>query len=141
MITSVLFVQTIFTIELNFQRPKNKNNNNNNSKIKQWQLTREFCEYSHSPKQSFSEICKTRQTRRHSPSRVDRTRQTRRHLPKAIFEKNVTRLVKFARVLSESREFGASGHCLINIPMQSLQFKYHTLTFARNLRKKTIKVH
>ena len=39
--------------------------------------------------------------------------QTRRHLPKAIFEKNVTRLDKFTRVMSKSREFGASGHCLI----------------------------
>jgi hypothetical protein len=33
-------------------------------------------------------------------------------LPKAIFEKNVTSLAKFARVLSESREFGASGYSL-----------------------------
>jgi hypothetical protein len=78
-----------------------------------------FGEYSHSPKQPFSEICETRQTCRHLPSRVGRTcwhlpnhfartrrtrrhlpnhfartRQTRRHLPKAIFEKNVTRLTK-----------------------------------------------
>ncbi len=42
-----------------------------------------------------------------------RTRQTRRHSPNAIFEKNVTCLAKFARVLSESHEFGASGQCLI----------------------------
>jgi hypothetical protein len=42
-----------------------------------------------------------------------RTRQTRRHSPNAIFEKNVTRLAKFARVLSESHKFGASGQCLI----------------------------
>ena len=34
-------------------------------------------------------------------------------LPNAIFEKNVTRLDTFAQVMSESREFGASGHCLI----------------------------
>jgi hypothetical protein len=33
-------------------------------------------------------------------------------LPKAIFEKNVTRLAAFARVIRHSREFGASGHCL-----------------------------
>ncbi len=46
------------------------------------------------------------------PSRVARTRQTCRHLPKAIFEKNVTRLDKFAQVMRESREFGASGHSL-----------------------------
>jgi hypothetical protein len=31
---------------------------------------------------------------------------------KGLFEKNVTRLDTFARVMSESREFGASGHCL-----------------------------
>ncbi len=97
------------------------------------------CEYS--PKRPFSEMCRTRQTRRHSASRVARTRQTRRHLPshvartrqtrrhspsrvartrqtcghspKAIFEKNVTRLDTFARVIRHSREFGASGHCLV----------------------------
>jgi hypothetical protein len=38
--------------------------------------------------------------------------QTRRDSPKAIFEKNVTRLAKFARVIRNSRKFGASGHCL-----------------------------
>ncbi len=58
---------------------------------------------------------RTRQTRRHSPSRVARTRQTRGHSPKAIFEKNVTRLDTFARVIRHSREFGASGHCLVLI--------------------------
>jgi hypothetical protein len=42
-----------------------------------------------------------------------RTRRTRRHLPKAIFEKNVTRLAKFARVIRESRKFGESSHCLV----------------------------
>jgi hypothetical protein len=47
-----------------------------------------------------------------SPTCFARTCQTRRHLPKAILEKNVTCLAKFARVLSESREFGASGHSL-----------------------------
>jgi hypothetical protein len=65
----------------------------------------------HSP----SRVARTRQTRRHLPSRVVRTRQTRqtrRHSPKAIFEKNVTRLDTFARVIRHSREFGASGHCL-----------------------------
>ncbi len=44
---------------------------------------------------------------------VARTRQTRRHSPKAIVEKNVTRLDTFARVICHSREFGASGHCLV----------------------------
>jgi hypothetical protein len=45
----------------------------------------------------------------HLPS----TRQTRRHSPNAIFEKNVTRLATFAQVIRHSREFGASGHCLV----------------------------
>ena len=57
----------------------------------------------------FRETC---QTCRHSPSSLASTRQTCRHLPKAIFEKNVTRLDTFTRVMSESREFGSSGHCL-----------------------------
>ena len=47
------------------------------------------------------------------PYHLPSTRQTRQHSPKAIFEKNVTRLDKFARVMGESREFGASGHCLV----------------------------
>jgi hypothetical protein len=68
--------------------------------------TRQTCR--HSP----STFARTRQTRRHSPSHVARTRQSRRHSPKAIFEKNVTRLNTFARVLCHFREFGASGHCL-----------------------------
>jgi hypothetical protein len=63
----------------------------------------------HSP----STFARTRQTRRHSPSHVARTRQTRRHSPKAIFEKNVTRLDTFARVIRHFREFGASRHCLL----------------------------
>jgi hypothetical protein len=42
-----------------------------------------------------------------------RTRQTRPHSPKAISGKNVTRLDTFARVIHHSREFGASGHCLV----------------------------
>ena len=42
------------------------------------------------------------------------TRQTRPHLPKAIFDKNVTRLDTFARVIRHFCEFGASGHCLEN---------------------------
>jgi hypothetical protein len=60
-------------------------------------------------------LASTRQTRRHSPSHVARTRQTRRHSPKAIFEKNVTRLDTFARVIRHSCKFGASGHCLVKI--------------------------
>ncbi len=91
--------------------------------IKQWQWQiasanthQHFCtfvEYLHSPKRPFSEICETRQTRRHSPNCVARTRQIRQHLPKAIYEKNVTRLAKFAPVICESREFGVSSHCLV----------------------------
>jgi hypothetical protein len=46
------------------------------------------------------------------PNHLPSTRQTRRHSPKAIFEKNVTRLATFARVIRHSCEFGASGHCL-----------------------------
>jgi hypothetical protein len=58
------------------------------------------------------DLASTRQTRRHSPNHVARTRQTRRLSPKVIFEKNVTRLDTFARVIHHFREFGASGHCL-----------------------------
>ncbi len=61
---------------------------------------------------AFSEMCQTRQTRRHLPSRAARSRQTRQHLPKAIFEKNVTRLDTFARIMSEYHKFGVSGRCL-----------------------------
>jgi hypothetical protein len=71
--------------------------------------TRQTCR--HSP----SIFARTRQTRRHLPSHVARTRQTRRHSPTAIFEKNVTRLDTFARVIHHFREFGASGHCLVII--------------------------
>ncbi len=58
---------------------------------------------------AYSHPCKTC---RHSPSWFGRTHQTRPYLPNTIFEKNVTRLAKFGRVLTESRKFGASGHCL-----------------------------
>ena len=57
----------------------------------------------------FARTRQTRKTRRHSPTCFARTR---RHSPKAIFEKNVTRLAKFAQVLSESRKFGTSCHSL-----------------------------
>ncbi len=49
---------------------------------------------------------------KHLPNHLPSTRQTRRHSPKPIFEKNVTRLTTFARVIRHSREFGVSGHCL-----------------------------
>ena len=42
-----------------------------------------------------------------------RTRYIRSHSTFAIFEKNVTRLDTFARVICHFGEFGASGHCLI----------------------------
>ncbi len=83
-------------------------------KSKEWLLARKFCEFEYSPKtRHFQKYASTRQTRRHSPSRVARTRRTCRHLPKAIFEKNVTRIAKFTRVIFESRKFGASSHSLI----------------------------
>jgi hypothetical protein len=49
-------------------------------------------------------------------------------LPKAIFEKNVTRLDTFARVMSESREFGASGHCLVYLPFIENKIKKQNIT-------------
>jgi hypothetical protein len=104
------------------------------------------------PNWPFSEICKTRQncwhspyhlprtrqTCRHSPSRLPSTRQTRRHSPnrfarQANFEKNVTHLAKFAQVMSESREFGASSHCLIltlyMTQIKAIQTKDYTFGF------------
>ncbi len=45
----------------------------------------------------------------------NRTCQTCQYSPKAIFDKNVTRLAKFARVMSESRDFDTSVQCLIKI--------------------------
>ena len=35
------------------------------------------------------------------------------HLPRAVFEKNVTHLTKFVRVMSESGKWCMSGHCLV----------------------------
>jgi hypothetical protein len=58
----------------------------------------------------------------HLPSHFARTRRTRQHSPKAIFEKNVTRLAKFARVTCESREFGASSHCLVLVHVYLTSF-------------------
>jgi hypothetical protein len=72
----------------------------------------------HSP----NRIAWTPQTSQHSPSRVARTRQTRQHSPKAIFEKNVTRLDKFAQVTCESCKFGTSGHSLGFTQFQVFQF-------------------
>ncbi len=71
--------------------------------------TRQTCR--HSP----SRVAWTRQTCQHSPNHLPSTRQTpqtRRHSPKAIYEKKMTRRAKFARVVCDSHEFGASGHCL-----------------------------
>ncbi len=58
---------------------------------------------------------------RHSPTCFARTRQTCQHLQEAIFEKNVTRLDTFARVMSESCKFGASGHCLTKTQLIFIQ--------------------
>jgi hypothetical protein len=86
-----------------------------------------FVEFEYSPKWSFWKIgwtlyirqhsptCfgRTRYIRRHSPTYFARTRHTRPHSPKVFFEKNVTRLDTFARVISHTGEFEASGHCYI----------------------------
>ena len=56
---------------------------------------------------------RTRQTRIRQNVAICGTRQTRPHSPKAIFDKNVTRLDTFAQVIRHFREFGASGHCLV----------------------------
>ncbi len=58
------------------------------------------------------------------------TRQTWPHSPKAIFEKNVTRLDTFARVIRHSREFGASGHCLV---FRLKKMKAHTFCTHTNI--------
>jgi hypothetical protein len=52
---------------------------------------------------------------RHSPTTFPGLDTFARHSPKAIFEKNVTRLDTFARVIRHFGEFGASGHCLVTI--------------------------
>jgi hypothetical protein len=52
----------------------------------------------------------------HSPNICQpfpRTRYIRSHSTFAIFEKNVTRLDTFARVIRHFGKFGASGHCLV----------------------------
>jgi hypothetical protein len=54
-------------------------------------------------------------------------------LPKGFFEKNVTRLDTFARVIRHSGEFGASGHCLGKTQTNLLlefKFKEKTLSFG-----------
>jgi hypothetical protein len=86
----------------------------------------------HSP----SRVARTRQTCQHSPNHLLSTRQTRRHLPEAIFEKNVTRLAKFALVIRDSRKFGASGHCLNKTQNRGTpQAIFHkSLDFGENFR-------
>ncbi len=56
---------------------------------------------------------RTRYIRPTFANHFPRTRYIRSHSPKAIFEKNVTCLDTFARVICHFGEFGASGHCLI----------------------------
>ncbi len=58
-------------------------------------------------------FARTRYIRRHLPPYLARTRYIRSHSPKGFFEKNVTRLDTFARVIRRFGKFGASGHCLI----------------------------
>jgi hypothetical protein len=55
---------------------------------------------------------RTRQTRRHSPTYFPGLARLADICQKAFFEKNVTHLDTFARVIRHSRKFGASGHCL-----------------------------
>jgi hypothetical protein len=55
---------------------------------------------------------RTRYIRPTFANHFPRTRYIRSHSPKAIFEKNVTRLDTFARVIRHFGKFGASGHCL-----------------------------
>ncbi len=74
----------------------------------------------HSP----SGVARTRQTRRHSPSRVARTRQTCRHLPKAVFEKNVTRLAKFANLFFRI--------------LLKITYKFEQRNLGQNLRRKNV---
>ncbi len=63
---------------------------------------------------------RTRYIRPTFANHFPRTRYIRSHSPKAIFEKNVTRLDTFARVIRHFGEFGASGHCLIKVHMFQL---------------------
>jgi hypothetical protein len=51
-----------------------------------------------------------------------RTRYICPHSPKGFFEKNVTRLDTFARVIRQNGEFGASGHCLIETSVITFVF-------------------
>jgi len=69
----------------------------------------------------------------HSPTFANhfpRTRYIRSRLTFATFDKNVTRLDTFARVICHFGEFGASGHCL---KKRSYFFSLPTLNFNLNL--------
>jgi hypothetical protein len=57
----------------------------------------------------LARLANTRQAVLRGLARLARPRNTARR----VFEKNVTRLDKFARVIRHFGEFGASGHCLI----------------------------
>jgi hypothetical protein len=79
-------------------------------------------------------ILNTRQTRIRQNVASCGTRQTRPHSPKAIFEKNVTRLTKFARVIRNSHEFGASSHCLGKFQFSSCDVRLgFSLTWKQQL--------
>ncbi len=53
------------------------------------------------------------------------TCQTRPHSPKAVFDKNVTRLDTFARVIRHFCKFGPSGHCLIYFQVGNIVFSFN----------------
>jgi hypothetical protein len=59
------------------------------------------------------------------PQPFPRTRYIRSHLTFAIFEKNVTRLDTFARVICHFGKFGASGHCLTSLQSYTLNTLNH----------------
>ena len=67
---------------------------------------------------------------RHSPTTFPGLDTFARHSPKAIFEKNVTCLDTFARVIRHFGEFGASGHCLVLHKMHFFTFLVLNFVFS-----------
>jgi hypothetical protein len=63
----------------------------------------------------------------HSPTCFARTRQTGRNSPKAIFEKNVPRLAKLARVICETCSHFTSSHCLQFTQIQQILRVFTTI--------------
>jgi hypothetical protein len=66
-----------------------------------------------------------------------RTRQTRHIRQTLFFEKNVTRLDTFARVIHQFGEFGVSGHCLV-LTIKAKHIKVETLLLQENITAKTL---